>query len=460
MRLSSACFSEMATALPKKIAISFGKKPVPKTSSGIKRPAAALHDSEDEEEVQSGIHQEISAFDHSAGGAVHSSQPESKKQLLVIPALPNHDRLEYGRKRQRSDLPQENVDVTIAKKEVTFGLLVPDKKTKDAQIIVNPVQITDEADPDPKSDDQIALDALLGKSNGSVKTIPFVDENEAFARDMDEAVEVPTLEQYLAIPPSDFGAACLRGMGWKDTETLGLAGASEHIIKPRTTERRAALLGVGAKPSAALGIEIGEWGKSAGRNKKKAEEVYVPVVLKNKNTGEIITEQELKSKLVDQAKDSTELVFEQKSERSSTRREDDQYWDNDRYKKRDKYESDSRRHRDFKSSRSDSRDRSKRRSYESKYRYDDKDDGHRKSDIRKDRESGRDQDRYRDDRNKYDRNDKRDQYRKDREEKSHDDKNYRYGDVRNGHDQDDKYISSSRKHRDGNDRDRGNDFRR
>jgi hypothetical protein len=456
----------MAAPQPMKISLAFGKKVIPKPTNGIKRRAAALHESDDEDDGPSGKHQEISAFDHSAGGAVHASKPQTKKGPLVIPVVPNHDRLEYGRKkRQRSDLPQEQQDIVITKKEVTFGLLVPEKKIEEESEGAGAEQEIEEEKPAPKTEDQIALDALLGNGNGNTRTIPLADEDEAFRRDMGDAVEAPTLEQYLAIPPSDFGAACLRGMGWKDTETLGLGGANpENTFKPRPSERRPALLGVGAKPSAALGIEIGEWGKSArGGRKGKPEEAYNPVVLKNKKTGEVLTEQELKSKVAEQEKTSTELVFDDKAERKSerdSRRDDDKYRDKDRDRRREKTDPDSKRDREYKSSRSDSRDRSRRKDDDSKDKYDKRDrddrtdrdsrryrDDYKDRDSRKDRDDRKDRDKYSDDRKDRYRDEKKDKYYDDRKDRSRDDKKDRY--------RDEKYNSSSRKDGDRSDRDDG-----
>jgi hypothetical protein len=79
-------------------------------------------------------------------------------------------------------------------------------------------------------------------------------------------------------------------------------------MKPRTFERRPALLGVGAKPASAVGIEIGEWGK-ASRGKNSKQESYNPVVLRNKVTGETLTEEELKVKMEEQDIKEMDLVL-------------------------------------------------------------------------------------------------------------------------------------------------------
>jgi len=60
-------------------------------------------------------------------------------------------------------------------------------------------------------------------------------------------------------------------------------------------------LGVGAKPSSALGIEIGEWGKPT-KGKSSKSESYNPLILRNKKTGEKLTEQEMRERVDNQEK--------------------------------------------------------------------------------------------------------------------------------------------------------------
>ena len=112
--------------------------------------------------------------------------------------------------------------------------------------------------------------------------------------DVREAPDAPSLDAYEATPIEGFGAALLRGMGWKDGEEIGKNKGV--AAKPKEVKRRPALLGIGAKPEAAVGTEIGAWGGGKGK-KRKEEQTYTPVVLRNKNTGELVTEEELKKKL-------------------------------------------------------------------------------------------------------------------------------------------------------------------
>jgi hypothetical protein len=311
---------------------SFNAKPKPKTKpghrpptrpptaaplNGIKRPRTALHDSDDKYHAD-GQHQEISHFDQAAGGAI-SRAPQREKTPLVIPAAPSRNtRLLYRAPRkqqlQKSALPTvpaADVDISLPEDQVGFGLTVRERReagdTRPAASGPGNAARADARAPPPqpaKSEDEAALDALLGSKVDGGRTIPVLDEDESFRHDYEAAQDAPTLADYIAIPAEDFGAACLRGMGWKDTETIfGDGDKAGTTMKPRTFERRPALLGVGAKPSSALGIELGEWGRNTkGKNGKS--ESFNPLVLQNKKTGEKLTEQELREKVDGQKGDS------------------------------------------------------------------------------------------------------------------------------------------------------------
>jgi hypothetical protein len=342
---------------PPKISLSFGapKKATPvapiRLGGGLaKKPAingnnrsrTALHDSDSEDETI-GQHEEISHFDKAAGGAIHANGPSKTKGPLVIQVQANSDKIQYKRKgQQTSGLPIEanGEDIKLPVKQVTFGLTVVEKKTEEMNLegedMMEATPIVEVEKPKEKTEDETAMDALLGNKT-STKTIP-LNEDEALHRDLADAQDAPTFEEYMAIPVSDFGAACLRGMGWKDTETLDTADdkPAANILKPKIHERRPALLGVGAKPSSAVGIELGEWGKNSKHKKGPDAAVgYNPVVLRNKVTGEMLTEAELEKQLKKQESvEQDTMVFEgehsekrvdrvRREDRNRSRREDD-----------------------------------------------------------------------------------------------------------------------------------------
>jgi hypothetical protein len=207
----------------------------------------------------------------------------------------------------------DDADIKKAEEQVGFGLTVREKKTAEDKD-VDAENDVESAEPPPAAaptEDDAALSALLGGRADGARTIPVtaaaapLGEDELFRRDYAEAQDAPTLADYLAVPAEDFGAACLRGMGWRDTETIhgAAAPADGAKNKPRAFERRPALLGVGAKPSSALGVEIGEWGGNR-KGKGAKVEAFNPLVMKNKKTGEMLTEQELRDKIEGQKAES------------------------------------------------------------------------------------------------------------------------------------------------------------
>ena len=98
-------------------------------------------------------------------------------------------------------------------------------------------------------------------------------------------------------------------MGWKDGQSIGRgdyssATAGKKAKNHGVPERRPGFLGIGAKDSGkGAEVELGAWGKSAMRkaSRKQGEDnadgnvegVYMPVTMRNKKTGEYITEEEL-----------------------------------------------------------------------------------------------------------------------------------------------------------------------
>ena len=201
-----------------------------------------------------------------------------------------------------------------------------DKEMKDAGPIVPP--IVDERK--PLTQDEIAMQALIKESKGETEgrsdlVIPATkldeeeeegyggryDETSSFRADVSARPESATLDQYNAIPVEEFGAALLRGMGWKDGQAVGRGNYStpataDKAHVPRVPDRRPGFLGIGAKDlSGGKGAEseIGAWGKAAMRKGSRksgskegdnnTEGVYMPVMMRNKKTGEYITEEEL-----------------------------------------------------------------------------------------------------------------------------------------------------------------------
>ena len=246
-----------------------------------------------------------------------------------------------------------------------------------------------------------------------------VSEEDAYKQDVAALPESATLEDYERVPVSQFGAALLRGMGWKEGEVAskskrfqgkGQDGKTKGLIEPWIPTARPALLGIGAKEKEAFDDGSGKKGK--GRPDKR----YVPVLKVEKNgSGELVREGESRS-------GSSSRRRSPEPSRGSSRRSPSPS-DKDRRRDRDRdYEkSSSRRDRDRDDSNDDrSRRKDKDRGSDRDRRRDYDDDW-----SRRDRERTRDRDRDYDRRKDKDRSPDRERYadsstrRKDRDRRDH-----------------------------------------
>ncbi|KAI4852791.1 hypothetical protein E4T45_04575 [Aureobasidium sp. EXF-8846] len=475
--------------------------PPTKRSNGTKRDhTALLDDASDDEDTFPAKRQTITHFDTSIGGAVNAQAvKKEEKGPLVITALANRDWREaskrqraqkYGisdaqldaRKEQHVEGNAQGADTVVKETEaVKYGLNVFAPITAAPEDVAQEEQQQQQEEdetPQQKTADQLAIDALTGAAPVSTLTIPAAaaTEEDAFASTFHSAPPAPTLSDYTAVPVEEYGAAMLRGMGWKGPSTVPSA-PTKNGKKPMLPTKRPALLGIGADPNAAKQAEeLGAWGKTSARRGKEPT-MFIPVSMKNKRTGETLTEEELKSKIrkdKEEAENNRFVVndLEIREKKSSSRRDgdarrNDQSDDEERRRRRDR-DRDHDRHdkpRDHRDNRKDTRDRSRDQHRDqhrdsrrdgSRDRYDKKSSSHRRdrsvsktrdrdySRKAKDEEYGkRDRDRDYDRRDRDRDNDRRDRdkdyERKDRDRKDSG-KRDRY---------EDSYKSSSRRDRDG-----------
>ena len=225
----------------------------------------------------------------------------------------------------------------------------------------------------PRTDDERALDALLGVKQQSDLTIPAVTEEEAFQRDYHDA-------------------ALLRGMGWKEGHGIG-SQSGRKIQKAKVPERRPALLGIGAKEDAAIREALGAWGR--GSKKGKPEQMYNPVIMRNKKTGEEVTEEEMRAKMEKQqmrekgADSDAATAKRRDDERDHRRREE-------RSRGYDYSDEEYERRRRERKRRERERDEDRKYGYRSKDREEASSRGY--SDYRRDKDRARDGERHSDDR--------------------------------------------------------------
>lgn len=289
-----------------------------------KRPRSALKstggDSEDEEYdgyERGGAYEEVTAFDSLAGGAVCARDGDTDRNgrngggngkangPLVIERVKNTDwKSEVRRRTQgrggKNLLPKE---VQEARKkngateeeeiegdgDVKWGLTFTKKKVEESgdtmvldtttttTTVTTTSTNTEKNEEESKTEDDLALDALLGKTPKAPDLIiersssnpnleePFQNENQplipknetdAYRLAVASAPLPSTLDEYELVPVADFGAALLRGMGWKGEGHEGRNGKKKREVK----KRRPNLLGLGAdEKMVGEAEELGAW---------------------------------------------------------------------------------------------------------------------------------------------------------------------------------------------------------
>ncbi|QSZ37665.1 hypothetical protein DSL72_008764 [Monilinia vaccinii-corymbosi] len=266
-------------------------RPQPKSGLG-KRPRSSFDHDEDSEDsdngtsAQRGKHEAVTGF--ADGGVIRDGDEKKLKVPLVIPKQENRDWKGEARDRKgrggagedtrgRNLLPEEeqrrraggvkgeSVDVVDGNDGgVKWGLTVKNKVKEelygDERAIEQTIKV--EEKPKPKTEDELALEALMGVDskrkgpelviasvNGNGTGGGLVTEEDAYKKAIASAPDVSTLEDYDAVPVEEFGAALLRGMGWDGKERK--SGGKE-------VKRRPNLLGLGAKELKDA-EELGAW---------------------------------------------------------------------------------------------------------------------------------------------------------------------------------------------------------
>jgi hypothetical protein len=384
-------------------------------ANGVKPKKALLGDDEPDDTPQA---QQIAAFDAAQGGAIDINGPAEKKGPLVIPSLPNRNWRDEARKRKaqldKAPHTKQTQDVVMdePETEVVYGLTVPTAPGSGPESREAPAEametVNDNAGVDKDGDadmtdaqrlEAAALEHLLtGKTNDTQRVVPAITDEQALANDLLDAPDEPSLDAYEATPIEGFGLAMLRGMGWKDSDGESRSNKPSRTA-PKEVKKRPALLGIGAKETGKE-VELGEFNSKARPKKgqKDAPTGYNPVTLRNKKTGEVISEEELKRKL-----ESQEMVGEEQGREKESRRHDDEDESDRKRSRRDDRDRERRRDDDYDSERRRDRDRKDDRRRD---KYDD--DSDRRREKRRDRSS----DRSRRDRSRSPRDDKRrDRYR-------------------------------------------------
>nr|OQO25312.1 hypothetical protein B0A51_07886 [Rachicladosporium sp. CCFEE 5018] len=307
---------------PQKISLGLIRK-TPASINGVKRSHAALQENGDDEDVQERA-TKVSHFDSNAGGAIDEGKKDDVRGPLIIARQANRNWKDSAKTRrsQSNGIPKMQSGQVHSREHTvdvkpTPGLVLRERTVKDDEPVEDGTASetpTATAQSTPRSTEDRAMDALLGKETKSTLVVPAATEDEAFAQDITTAPNMATLDDYARVPVEQFGAAMLRGMGWKDGEGIGL-NKGKKAEKTKIPERRPALLGIGAKEEAAVAGEMGAWGKAARGYKGKDPVIYNPILLRDKRTGELFTEEELQKRKETMEREKLDLEFEEKEKK-------------------------------------------------------------------------------------------------------------------------------------------------
>ncbi|MCJ1245120.1 hypothetical protein MMC30_002321 [Trapelia coarctata] len=386
VRPGDPALEPLKTSKPFSISLSSKTKtsttlPAKSSLNSRKRPHSSLAEGSDSDEDgrRNQTSQLVSAFDHSAGGAISVGNPKPVKQPLVIQAQKNKNwREESGRKRGKNLLPAEEQAARQGKviegnegiggEEETYGLTIVKRKDENGDVSMVDAKEVVTVEKEVRTVDEEALEALLEGKKKSDLILPAIrngndfdtrfagraDEEDDFKTDIASRPDSASLDDYAAVPIEEFGAALLRGMGWKEGDVVGKNKGQSS--KPRLVERRPALLGIGAKEVPDGLEELGAWGKGA-KKKNMYTKGLAPVLLKNSVTGEMLTEEELKVKK--EKEQMVEVDWRDRRDRNLRIDEDKKtergYREKDRSHHSSRHSSSSRRDRDRSSERSGSR---------------------------------------------------------------------------------------------------------
>ncbi|KAF9545326.1 hypothetical protein EC957_011080 [Mortierella hygrophila] len=262
---------------PAPFKMSFGGGAIKGKGKGIARPAAplvrptgAFGAASTEAPTEGHVDELIRGVE---GNKIESVTPQVEAKALVIPKEENSNwRQEALAKRKRAYLPEGSsatqahvVTVETEEPEETkIGLQIR-KRVKvetnttdqsssamDINVTETTIVVREEIIEDAKEEtlEEMAarkvLEAVTGVSGEGSRRLVLLgednvhqDEVESFQKNLEQLPDEASLEDYEKVPVEEFGAALLRGMGWKGDDNG--SDAIEY-------NRRPALLGLGAKP--------------------------------------------------------------------------------------------------------------------------------------------------------------------------------------------------------------------
>lgn len=248
-------------------------------------PIKFCSDSDEEKQgnvQQENIHESVVAFDN----AQRQPQPDPVKELVIKP-VPNRDwRAESLKKEGIYEEKELIVETQTELKSEKCGLFFPERNGEQDENDTKR-EFKRSKSPPPLTEDELARHALLTKRTLEEERViemqnpPTISETQCYRDDVKNRPDEPDLAAYQRVPVEEFGAALLRGMGWKGPDKEEKENAKTEI------KQRPPLLGLGAKPIETV-EELGAWGQATQKKPTRIEKSYVPLVKVNKKTGEVV----------------------------------------------------------------------------------------------------------------------------------------------------------------------------
>ncbi|KAG0169686.1 hypothetical protein DFQ28_009229 [Apophysomyces sp. BC1034] len=225
---------------------------------GVRAKPLAFHDDDDQDDDDNEEVELLAGFENNKSKEL---KPKEERKPLTIAPLANVDW--KARKKvyipARAELSRENIErKEVSREETSFGLQIVSKKEPGA-IAQLPEQkegqpTTQEVEKEPLSLEEQAMAAIIkeASTNGepeeerSTLVIP-ANEVEALREDVRHRPDEPTIDAYEKIPVHEFGAALLRGLGWKEGEGIGRNRKNSPAPVVAPAKQREELLGLGAQ---------------------------------------------------------------------------------------------------------------------------------------------------------------------------------------------------------------------
>lgn len=246
-----------------KISIRFGgsskepqasRRPVPSSALGKRHRPTFDHDADsDGDESKDAQHESITHFGaHGAENARYNvDNPDRSKTSAQTSSDPAPDA--PGKNYAAGS---EKADVQETEQPLKYGLTVSNKPKTTHE--AHPAHSDDdEGAQKPKTADEEAMDALLGKDSTKPRLLHRT-EDDAYRDATASAPEVDDLATYDAIPVEGFGASLLKGQGWDGK----MRGPKSKEIKKRPNG-----MGLGAKKLKAE-EDLGGW-DSKGKSERR-----------------------------------------------------------------------------------------------------------------------------------------------------------------------------------------------